>query len=667
MKRINEISFELMEGPGTGWFQVTSNKVFDEDGLPAKGGVLDTHMGGVFGLRCETCKEHDCTGHFGYISLPHKEDDYLINPLFKTTMTFLPVIPLPSRKISVMDGKIALDDLSLTYITVMNILAKFSKLPPEELPWIIWQDYKDTLQFYVNILFENKIGYKKKGSGTPYTGILDSLKGKHGLIRSTCLGKRCTSMARSVFTVSPNLKIGQIGIPESFSKVLYTQDLFSDELAINEDCIEIIDKATGMRYNPEFFVKLKDPEHYYIIRGLRDGDWVMMNRAPSLHKYSILAFKAILMPGKTIKLNPMCCAPFNADCDGDAVNVIVPQSDEAKWECEHLINAERNIKSVRHGKNLIGPNQDLKVAAYLMGQGEMNTVEELDEFMPRAIQTLRDESLTFSKDHMLLITTRADARGSVEQFKQMWERGLEHDITKVPKNITVTTEPRESYRKGLSVGHFWEASSEGRMSMVHRSISPSGTGYMERKLVFCCGDLQWDGEKVVDACDRIISYEDFSEMHTGAYVGIMCAQSFGELSTQTVLRSFHRPGEVNVNAFNVLEKFLLRYTELDKDDYIREFDEFLIDVDINIDRRWVRLIADIKYIDGVEHSLNWSYIKQYKPPLQSMGFERVKQNLQDVIGRVDNLKSPFSQVIVGSYSVPYNKQEIELAHGIQKE
>jgi DNA-directed RNA polymerase beta' subunit len=644
-----------LEQPGKNWIEISSKRLFNADNEPAKFGPIDLRLGPVFGHSCQTCGQKKCNGHFGYIKLPMKKGDGVRNPLFGNVMAFLPIMPTPSRKIAILDGKIVFDDITLTYVTILGVIDKFSHTDSELLPEPIWQDLKSVLQFYIDILFENKHGKTKKQSNQPYKGYIDDMRGKQGLLRRECLGKRTKSMARTVFSVDPNLSIDELGVPEEFVDCLETQDAYTPERAHCKRFLFVIDTVTGQRFKVKYFhpqagIPLS---RYRLVRPIHTGDWAMMNRAPSLHKYSILAFRVKIMPGRTLRINPMCCASFNADCDGDAVNIIVPQSDEAKRDCETKMLASLNIKSVRHGKNIIAPSQDFKVAAWLQNVTELDTKEQLDAFSKTVAPVLKDQTcLTFSKESMWIVTTRAGSRGDPEQYRQMWERGLDHPITMMPKNITLARGdygPRQSYRAGLPPGHFWEACHEGRISIVQRSMGPSRTGYMQRKLIFCAGDLRWDGNQVVDSYKRPISNERFDDMKIGTYVGILMAQSFGELSTQTVLRSFHRPGEIDVDAFTVLEKLLMHPTGGSKASLISKLHKFFTDQNIAIDRRWIRLLADIKFYGGYEHSLGWGYVLEFKPPLHSLGFERIHQNLQEIIGKTDTLDSPFSQVIVGSY------------------
>uniref|UniRef100_A0A5K3FYM9 DNA-directed RNA polymerase subunit n=1 Tax=Mesocestoides corti TaxID=53468 RepID=A0A5K3FYM9_MESCO len=226
-------------------------------------------------------------------------------------------------------------------------------------------------------------------------GLLQRLSGKHGRFRGNLLGKRTNYTARTVISPDPNLRIDEVCIPEYCAKLLtYPERVtqfnldFLRRLVLNgpykhpgalfvryrshttgpeksgkdSDVVKKYLASVKIRDNVSKSLRVGD----VVDRHLIDGDIVLFNRQPSLHRVSIQAFKAVVKPNRTFRFNPCCCTPFNADFDGDEMNIHLPQSEEARAEAKHLMLSLRNIASPKNGEPLISPIQDLITATHLL-------------------------------------------------------------------------------------------------------------------------------------------------------------------------------------------------------------------------------------------------------------------------------------------------------------
>ena len=296
-------------------------------------------------------------------------------------LTVLPVIPPDLRPMLQLDGgRFATSDLNDLYRRIITRNNRLKRLIEQSTPNIILQNEKRMLQDAVDALIDNgRRGTAVKGTGNrDLKSLANSLKGKQGRFRQNLLGKRVDFSGRSVIAVGPNLKMNECGLPREMAIVLYKP------FVINELVNEKI--AQNPKY-AERMIERNDPQIWDILEDLMDNHPVFLNRAPTLHRLGIQAFKPRLIEGKAIRLHPLVCTAFNADFDGDQMAVHLPLSEKARAEAEVLMMANNNILGPKDGKPIVTPSQDM-----VLGNFYLHMEETEKEFMEHAdlIEALGD-------------------------------------------------------------------------------------------------------------------------------------------------------------------------------------------------------------------------------------------------------------------------------------
>ena len=288
-------------------------------------------------------------------------------------MTVIPVIPPDLRPMLQLDGgRFATSDLNDLYRRVITRNNRLKKLLELGTPAIIVQNEKRMLQEAVDALIDN--GRRSKpitgAGGRALKSLSHSLKGKQGRFRQNLLGKRVDFSGRSVIAGGPDLKMYQCGLPREMAIQLFKP------FVINE----IVNKEIAS--NPKTAEKLidrQDPRIWDIVESVIDGYPVLMNRAPTLHRLGIQAFKPKLVEGRAMRLHPLVCTAFNADFDGDQMAVHVPLSEEARAEALVMMLGSNNILGPKDGKPIVTPGQDM-----VMGNFYLTMEETAEEFYQEA-------------------------------------------------------------------------------------------------------------------------------------------------------------------------------------------------------------------------------------------------------------------------------------------
>ncbi len=476
--------------------KITKTELYDEEGYPIEGGVMDPRMGVVDpGIRCRTCGGTigDCNGHFGFVELtkpivhvlyakivfsilkvickkcgrilvdekdidklrerrvslkdliklvkkkcPHCKAEQgnlkFIKPysfaegaeilaaslvrerLEKITdsdftlmgfrnfrpewmiLTLLPVPPVSVRpSITLETGERSEDDLTHKLVDIVRINERLRENIELGAPDFILADLWELLQYHVSTYFDNEltgVPPARHRSRRVLKTLSQRLKTKEGRFRGNLAGKRVNFSARSVVSPDPFIRIDDVGVPRVIASELTLPVRATEE---NVDSLrKFVENGPevwpGANYviRPDGRRKKVTTENckeiakeltanYIIERHLLDGDIVLFNRQPSLHRMSIMAHKVKVMDHKTFRLNPIVTVPYNADFDGDEMNLHVPQMEEAMVEAENLMAVEKNIRSPRFSGPIIGLRQDYVTGLFLLTR--YDTVLERREFV----------------------------------------------------------------------------------------------------------------------------------------------------------------------------------------------------------------------------------------------------------------------------------------------
>ncbi len=284
-----------------------------------------------------------------------------INPQW-TILTVLPVIPPDLRPVvQLPGGKLATSDLNDFYRRVINRNNRLKQLIELGAPEIILRNEKRMLQEAVDSLIDlQKSRGRSRTQGAAskvLKSLSDILRGKQGRFRQNLLGKRVDYSGRSTIIVGPELKLNQVGIPREMALELFKPFLLHK--------IIIRGLAPNIKSAKNFLEK-KDPVIYDILEEVTKDHPVLLNRAPTLHKLSILGFYPILTDDYAIKIHPAVCAGYNADFDGDAMGVFLPLSKKSIEEVKKRMLPYYNLLKPADGTPIVLPNKEMALGCYYL-------------------------------------------------------------------------------------------------------------------------------------------------------------------------------------------------------------------------------------------------------------------------------------------------------------
>ncbi len=276
--------------------------------------------------------------------------------------TNLPVIPPDLRPMVQLDGgRFAASDLNDLYRRVINRNNRLKKLFALEAPEVICRNEKRMLQEAVDALIDNNArrdrAVSAAGSRKKLKSLTDLLKGKQGRFRQNLLGKRVDYSGRSVIVIGPHLKLDQCGLPKMMALELFKPFVIG----------KLIEK--GIAHNVKSTSRMIERARSEVWDTLDEviaDKYVLLNRAPTLHRLGIQAFKPILIEGKAIQLHPMVCTAFNADFDGDQMAVHVPLSAAAQKEAREIMLSKHNLLKPSSGEPVVKPSQDVVLGCYFL-------------------------------------------------------------------------------------------------------------------------------------------------------------------------------------------------------------------------------------------------------------------------------------------------------------
>ncbi len=276
-------------------------------------------------------------------------------------ITMLPVIPPDLRPMVQLDGgRFAASDLNDLYRRVINRNNRLKKLLEIKSPEVITRNEKRMLQEAVDALIDNSVRHGKEvtastGQKRKLRSLADMLKGKQGRFRQNLLGKRVDYSGRSVIVVGPHLKLHQCGLPKQMALELFKPFVISKLIAR--------EYAHNVR-SANRLIEQARTEVYDILEEVTKDHYVLLNRAPTLHRLGFQAFQPVLIEGKAIQLHPMVCAAFNADFDGDQMAVHVPLTDLAQKEAREIMVSAHNLLKPASGDPVMTPDKDVVVGCY---------------------------------------------------------------------------------------------------------------------------------------------------------------------------------------------------------------------------------------------------------------------------------------------------------------
>ena len=494
---------------------------------------------------CKWCHFHAvCPGHWGHIVLPFP----VRHPITKRTTFVIAVPPLKLRPPPKFSKK-QTHGLTKQYALLLRCTT------PERLQRAVTELY---------------------GKSTFAETLADRFKGKSGRMRANIMGRRVNNSARSVITGDPNLKWYQVGVPHSIADALTVVVRLNttNHWAVEAKMFEA-ERADRLRYwldakgTPLSTVPMHATIGDVFYRPLEDGDLVILNRQPTLHRNSMLGMEVVRMPHSTIRIHPRVTKGFNADFDGDEMNLFAVQTLAARAEV-------REIMHIRHHAKYVVDIQDSRLSTH-MGFGSGAPARERLRLFGHSVGW-RAARATVPVDHCTKTMNVHDFKNDVlrrvrdaEPADSPWRRMIESGSKgkwanlcaikgclgqqfiqgTVPEPLHAWDPPtRESrgfvhanYRDGLNPREFFFHCMAGREGLIDTAIRTADVGYKHRRIARFLEELRVEHDGTVrDECGRVVAWEHAE--CAGTFVGLLAAQHIGEPATQLTLNTFHQAGAI---------------------------------------------------------------------------------------------------------------------------
>jgi len=300
-------------------------------------------------------------------------------------LTVLQIPPVTMRpSITLESGERSEDDLTHKLGDIVRINQRLFENINAGAPEVIIEDLWDLLQYHVTTFFDNSVPQlppARHRGGQILKTLTERIKSKEGRIRHNLAGKRTDFSARTVISPDPLIGLNDVGVPQSMAMVLTVPERMTEW---NKEYLRKYVENGPKVYPGANYILKPDGKRktitsetrdeilaelvpgYIIERHLINDDIAIFNRQPSLHRMSMMCHKVKVLPGKTFRLNPAVCNPYNADFDGDEMNLHIPQNEEARAEAKILMLVETQIISPRYGLSVVGCIHDAITGNYLL-------------------------------------------------------------------------------------------------------------------------------------------------------------------------------------------------------------------------------------------------------------------------------------------------------------
>ncbi len=332
-------------------------------------------------------------------------------------------------------------------------------------PEVIIEDLWDLLQYHITTFFDNsiaKIPPARHRSGQPLKTITERIKGKEGRIRKNLAGKRVNFSARTVISPDPNMRLNEVGVPFEVAKILTAAERVTS-LNIKK-LKELIMKAEypGANYiirpdgkrkriTNDLREELKEEIEpgYVVERHLIDGDIVLFNRHPSLHRASLMAHFVKVLPCRTFRIHPAVCGPYGADFDGDEMNIHAPQTEEARAEAEVLLNVDNNLFSPKNNMNFLGCVADAVSGNFMLNEAELSKEDASQLMYEAGVEVPNFKAMNSGKDVFDKVIPKVMAGDNVD-FKGFKEGS--GDALRIADTKMSRSEVTELLRRVFAIG-----------------------------------------------------------------------------------------------------------------------------------------------------------------------------------------------------------------------
>ncbi len=324
-------------------------------------------------------------------------------------LTTVPVVPPDLRPMVALDGgRFAASDLNDLYRRVINRNNRLKQLMDLNAPEVICRNEKRMLQEAVDALIDNSARHTKTvtastGQKRQLKSLADGLKGKQGRFRQNLLGKRVDYSGRSVIVVNPKLNLDQCGLPKIMALELFKPFIISQ--LIKREIVHNVRSASR-------YIEAGHDEVWDILEETVKEAYVLLNRAPTLHRLGIQAFKPVLIEGKAIQIHPLVCTAFNADFDGDQMAVHVPLTKEAKREAAEIMLSSHNLLKPATGDPIVAPGQDIVWGTYYITLEDPaqkdKKIEELHHFYDENDAVLAYDNKCISLNDPIMVKIKGE-------------------------------------------------------------------------------------------------------------------------------------------------------------------------------------------------------------------------------------------------------------------